>query len=149
MLYFQRFFFFLCVGAFCGKRNMDVQMAGLCKSRIELAAKVRCLTVEICSLRKRLPALPLRALHVVWLLFALGASPQDAVLVHLRPYVGSAHDDNDLLALAEESFVNANLQRIADLCDGSDAKALKLAKALLAEQRVSDVPARRLKRLWR
>ena len=113
---------------------MDVQMAGLRKARLELAAKVRCLTVEICSLRKRLPALPLRALHVVWLLFALGASPEDAVLVHLRPYVGNAHDDNDLLAWAEGSFVNANLQRIADLCDGSDAKALKLAKALLAEQ---------------
>ena len=113
---------------------MNVLMVGLRKKRDELAAQARSLNEEIRSLRKRFAALPMRVLHVVWLLFALGASPQDAVLVILKPYAEGGHDDNALVALAEQSFLSADLQRIASLCDGSDPKALKLAKALLAEQ---------------
>ena len=113
---------------------MNVPMRELRKTQDELAVQAQRLNGQINSLRKRLAALPLRVLHVVWLLFALGASPKDAVVVFLKPYAGSEHDDNALVALAEQSFLNADLQRIANLCDGSDPKAFKLAKALLAEQ---------------
>ena len=110
-------------------------MDDLRSKRFQLAAQIQTLGKEIRFMQKRSWSVPPRALHVVWLLYALGNQPRSAVLVHLRSFAESArHEDDDLIALAEQSFLSADINFVFKLCEGSDERALRAAKVLLAEQ---------------
>ena len=111
-------------------------MDDLRSKRFQLAAQIQALGKEIRTVQKRSwSAVPDRALHVVWLLYALGKEPKSAVLVHLRTFAESArYEDDDLIALAEHSFLSADIDFVCKLCEGSDERALRAAQGLLAEQ---------------
>ena len=96
-----------------------------------------------CSGSSRRWRLSARAARVVWVFYSLVADPSGVLLHYLRGVRGfgdtSEWSDASLLELADRSFLEADFHEVVAVVDEdcpSDAKAMRVAKRLLAEWRL-------------
>ena len=67
--------------------------------------------------QQRVKLLPLHIAHVVWVIYALATAPDIIIAKYLKSANVRGKSEEELMSLAEESFLRADLQQILDICD--------------------------------
>ena len=115
-------------------------LAALLQQRSELTRQRRAVAREEKELQRSLrDVLQLKVARVIWLLYALAGAidSRPAILVFMRSRARFTNrSDDELLTLAEQSFLAADVAEIARLSNEDecfDVQALKIARRLLIE----------------
>ena len=87
----------------------------LVSGNMEHRALSRAIKAEV--RRQRGKSLPLHIAHVVWVIYAFAAAPNITIAAYLKYVNVRGGSDEELLGLAEESFLRTDLQQILDICD--------------------------------
>ena len=124
---------------------MEATACTLQRRRASVTAELRGIARQLKQARgdSRMWRLGARAARVVWIFYSLVADPSGVILHYLRGVRGygdvSEWSDEALLELADCSFLEANFDDLVAVVDEehpSDARAMRVAKRLLAEWRL-------------
>ena len=142
---FQRCFL---VTVFC---LMDSRLHALNAQRAALNGAIKTTRKDLAKVAKRKPedghvgrvvSLSIRLAHVIWIMYSLSADPSLAVLNVLRGAGRrrrwSDSTDAELLAMAETSFLDADVAQVSALIDEenpADPRAMLIARRRLAEEK--------------
>ena len=104
---------------FVGQEMSAARLVSLRESLAGTRRENKALTQAIgARVRQQRPKpLPLQVAHVVWVIYALATAPTIILTKFLKSANVRRDNDEDLLWIAEESFLRADLQRILDVCD--------------------------------